>query len=163
MRRLARATATGLAILSAPATLAALAAPASAADTHRAAAHASQAPRRVAGTVTVVGYLRLQKAAAKGAGTQAFLFCESVEAASGPATVAGFGNVTDPSAACRELGAVGGDVTRMLVHPTWMVPALEAPVTVTVSGTWTARQVSYQHTYRNTGELSRNLGDVVGF
>lgn len=170
MRRLARATATGLATLSASASFAAslvvsavsvasmaAAAPASASAT------TDPTPHRAVGRTAVVGTLLLQRTNSAGAATRAVLICETVEGAAGPATAAGYGNVTDAGAACRELLAVDGDFTKLLVHPTWMVPALEAPVTVAVSGTWNSRQATYQRTFRNTGELGRNLGDVFAF
>jgi hypothetical protein len=159
MRRLARATATGLATLSVSASFtAAMTGPATAS------AASTRTPHRAIGTAAVAGYFLLQKSPSRGAAAQAVLICETVRAATGPDTVSGFGNVTDPTAACRELVAVDGDFARLLVHPTWMVPALEAPVSVTVSGAWTSRgQVSYQRTFRNTGELGRSLGDVFAF
>jgi hypothetical protein len=130
-------------------------------------ATAAVSTERAAGLVTqetVIGYFRLQKSDSTGAVAETLLFCGTVQHGSGPTEVVGYGSVSNPDAACRELAAVDGDFAKLLVHPTWLVPARSAPVTVVASGAWFTRgRVSYRHNFRNTGEAARITGDIFGF
>lgn len=111
----------------------------------------------------VTGYLQLQRSDASGA-SEALLFCGTVQHGAGPTEIVGYGTVDNPAAACRELAAVDGDFSRLTVHPTWMVPAIVAPVTVTATGAWNAHgHATFKRTYRNGGEAAKNCGDVCGF
>jgi hypothetical protein len=125
-------------------------------------APSSAAPVRPA-KATVTGYLQLQRSDAGGT-VQALLFCGTVQRGTGPVEVVGYGTVDDPAAACHELAAADGDFSRLTVHPTWMVPALVAPVAITATGAWNAHgHATYKRTYRNSGEAARNCGDVCSF
>ncbi|MFI9162996.1 SSI family serine proteinase inhibitor [Kitasatospora aureofaciens] len=111
----------------------------------------------------LLGSVHLTKTDSTGTTTSADLSCSAVQGGSGLTSVTGTGTVTTPDAACRELVGVNGDFSKLLVHPTWMVMALQAPVTATAHGSWGATGVNWSHTYVNGSELAKYTGDVFGF
>jgi hypothetical protein len=115
---------------------------------------------------SLMGTFHLTRTDATGAATVADLDCfvdqDGRDGTEAP-TVLGVGTVTDPDAACQELVAVDGDPSLLVVHPTWMVTALVAPVTASASGSWGATDVSWSHTYVNGSELAKYAGDVFVF
>jgi hypothetical protein len=91
------------------------------------------------------------------------LLCTTSSLRGEPVSIRGMGGLKDPTAACRELVAVNGDFTRLAVHPTWLPPALFAPVKVEAHGTWNGTQVDYSREFTNSGWLVRQTGDVFVF
>ncbi|MFD8705310.1 SSI family serine proteinase inhibitor [Kitasatospora sp. NPDC059648] len=112
---------------------------------------------------TLLGSLHLTKTDSTGTTTSADLSCSAVRDGSGLTSITGTGTVTNPNAACTELVGVNGDFSKLLVHPTWMVMALQAPVTATAKGSWGGAGVNWSHTYVNGSELAKYTGDVFGF
>ncbi|MBD0695301.1 hypothetical protein BG452_19805 [Streptomyces sp. CBMA123] len=112
---------------------------------------------------TQLGSIHLTKTDQAGNTTSADLSCSATQDGSGLTTITGTGTVTDPNAACGELAHVNGDFSKLLVHPTWMVMALQAPITATAQGNWGAGSVNWSHTYVNGSELTKFTGDVLGF
>jgi hypothetical protein len=112
---------------------------------------------------TLLGTIHLTRTDATGAATTADLDCFADLDGTEAPTVLGVGTVTAPDAACQELAAVDGDPGRLLVHPTWMITALVAPVTASAEGSWGATDVSWSHTYVNSSELAKDAGDVFVF
>jgi hypothetical protein len=112
---------------------------------------------------TPLGTFHLTRTDATGAATTADLACFADQDGTDAPAVLGVGTVTDPDAACRELATVDGDPGQLLVHPTWMITALVAPVTATATGTWGATDVNWSHTYVNSSELAKYPGDVFTF
>ena len=92
----------------------------------------------------------------------AYLVCTATSKHGEP-RIHGLGGVKDATAACRELAAVHGDLDALAVHPTWLSPALEAPVEVRAAGTWEGVKVAWTHRYTNSGWLAKRTGDVFEF
>lgn len=70
------------------------------------------------------------------------------------------GDHPNPDAACAEIEAAHGDLTALPGEPTLLCTDIYQPVTVTATGTWRGRQISYEHTFPNTCELIRATGSV---
>ncbi|MFD9691082.1 SSI family serine proteinase inhibitor [Kitasatospora sp. NPDC059146] len=111
---------------------------------------------------TQLGSVHLTRTDAAGNTTSADLSCTAVQSGAG-LTVTGTGTVADPTAACSELAGVNGDFAKLLVHPTWLPTAQQAPVTATAQGNWGATAVTWSHTYANGSTLTKYTGDVFGF
>lgn len=112
----------------------------------------------------VLGGFHLKRlATTDGKAGTALLFCSSVAVGSGPEQIHGVGDVKDPTAACEELAAVNGAFDTLNVHPTWMAPALMAPVHVEAHGTWQGTKVDWAHDFTNDGWLAKKTGDVFAF
>jgi hypothetical protein len=65
-----------------------------------------------------------------------------------------------PEAACRVLGEVGGDFTRIPGQPGTICPDIYDPVTAVASGDFQGRPVSFQRTYPNRCDLARHTAPV---
>ena len=91
------------------------------------------------------------------------LLCSVSTAHDGPTTIKGYGDLKDPTTACVELTAVNGEFDRLRVHPTWLSPAIVAPVKVEARGTWKGTKVAWSHEYSNSGQLAKTTGDVFEF
>ncbi|MFL6115617.1 MAG: SSI family serine proteinase inhibitor [Catenulispora sp.] len=91
------------------------------------------------------------------------LLCMSGSVGDAPVSIRGTGGLKDPTAACQELAAVGGDFTRLAVHSTWLPPNLFAPVDVKAHGTWNSVTVDYSREFTNSAWLVRQTGDVFVF
>ena len=92
-----------------------------------------------------------------------YLVCTSTSKHGAAPVIHGFGRLKDATSACEELAAVHGDFDALSVHPTWLPPALEAPVEVKVAGTWEGIRVAWHHRYANSGWLAKKTGDVFEF
>ncbi|WP_327675561.1 SSI family serine proteinase inhibitor [Kitasatospora sp. NBC_00458] len=68
----------------------------------------------------------------------------------------------DPVTACRLVDSVDGDLTRLDVDP-GVCTAEYDPYTVTASGTYRGRPLSFRHTYGNRCSLARTTGAVFAF
>lgn len=114
--------------------------------------------------VQVLGGFTLKRVeTTSGKTSVALLVCTSAARGGKPAKIHGAGNLKDATAACEELNAVHGDFAALDVHPTWLVPALAAPVHVEAHGTWQKVKVAYSHDFQNDGELAKQTGDVFTF
>jgi len=111
---------------------------------------------RISGSL---GEFRLTRTEVTGEVHSAFLQC-AIDWAHG---VRGYGNLKNPTAACQELAAVGGDINALNVHPTWMVPEIYAPVRAEAFGRWRERDVTFSQEFPNGGHLTRKTGDVFDF
>ena len=146
MRRLAAATVTAL--LSAAALTAG--------------AGASQAATDA--SVHLLGGLHLKRVDTTSGQTHVtYLLCTSTSVHGTAPVIHGLGGVKDATSACEELAAVHGNLDALAVHPTWLAPALEAPVEVTAAGTWEGAKVAWNHKYTNGGWLAKATGDVFEF
>ncbi len=114
-------------------------------------------------TPILLASLQLTKTGIDGKTVPASLNCVRGINVYGQTYVNGNGTVTDPTAACQELAAVGGDFTKLNVHPTWLVSALVAPVKVTATGRWASTSVNYAQSFGNPTLLAKNTGDVFAF
>jgi hypothetical protein len=115
-------------------------------------------------TVRLMGGLHLKRVDAKTGDTHVtYLFCTATTSGSGPTTIHGLGGLKDSTSACEELAAVNGDLDALSVHPTWLPPAIVAPVDVVAHGTWEGAKVAWSHEYTNSGWLARATGDVFAF
>ncbi|MFE9429242.1 SSI family serine proteinase inhibitor [Kitasatospora sp. NPDC006697] len=124
---------------------------------------AQAAPARVT-TPVLLGSLQLAKTDdTTGVTTTASLNCVRGINVYGQVYVSGNGTVTNADAACQELNAVGGDFTKLAVHPTWMPLAGDAPVSVTATGNWGNTAVNYSQTFQNASYLAKTTGDVFQF
>ncbi|GAA2062458.1 hypothetical protein GCM10009839_87030 [Catenulispora yoronensis] len=109
----------------------------------------------------VLGGFHLKRVETKdGKTSTALLLCSSNTFGNGAATIHGVGNMKDPTAACEQLNAVNGDLTKLNVHPAWMAPALVAQVHVEAHGTWKGVKIEYAHDFHNGGALAKQTGDV---
>ncbi|MFF2658830.1 SSI family serine proteinase inhibitor [Kitasatospora sp. NPDC058032] len=68
----------------------------------------------------------------------------------------------DPITACRLLDSVNGDLDRLNVNP-GVCNDLYDPYTVTATGVYRGRQLSFQHTYGNHCVLQRTAGAFFDF
>ncbi|MER5353097.1 SSI family serine proteinase inhibitor [Kitasatospora sp. NPDC002551] len=68
----------------------------------------------------------------------------------------------DPVTACRLLESVNGDLDQLNVNP-GVCTDLYDPYTVTATGTYRGRPLSYQHTYGNHCVLLRTAGAFFDF
>lgn len=68
----------------------------------------------------------------------------------------------DPFTACRLLDSVNGDLGRLDVDP-GVCNDLYDPYTVTASGTYRGRPLTFQHTYGNHCDLLRTTGAFFDF
>jgi hypothetical protein len=115
-------------------------------------------------TVHVLGDLHLKRVDTMNGDTHTgYLLCTVTTAGSGPATIHGLGGLKDSTSACEELAAVHGDLGKLAVHPSWMPPAIMAPVAVKAHGTWEGAKVAWSHEYSNSGWLAKATGDVFTF
>jgi len=117
-------------------------------------------------TVHLLGGLHLKRVDATSGQTQVtYLLCTSTSTSSGGAApvVHGLGGLKDATSACEELAAVHGNLDALSVHPTWLAPAVVAPVEVRAAGTWEGARVAWGHKYTNGGWLARATGDVFAF
>ena len=151
MRRLAAVTATAL--LSAAALTAGTAGAQAASD------HSPHAFR-----VHVLGGLHLKRVDTMSGQTHvAYLLCTSTAKRGAAPVIHGVGALKDATSACEELAAVNGRLDALSVHPTWLPPAIVAPVEVRAAGTWEGAKVAWSHKYTNGGWLAKATGDVFGF
>ena len=67
---------------------------------------------------------------------------------------------TRAAAACNELAAVGGDISRMPQTKNVFCPMIYAPVTVHARGLWNGRPVDYQETYSSKCVMNARTGSV---
>lgn len=72
------------------------------------------------------------------------------------------GSHTQAGDACAELAAVDGDIAALPGQPLFCTYEV-APVTVTATGYWQGRKVTYQETFGNRCELLRETGTVFAF
>ncbi|GIG55665.1 hypothetical protein Lfu02_00370 [Longispora fulva] len=114
-------------------------------------------------TPVLLGSLHLTKTDNAGTTTQADLTCVRGINVQGQIYVSGSGTVTNPVAACQELNTVNGDLTKLIVHPTWFPTNVVAPVSVTATGNWGATTVDFSRTYTNGSVLAKYTGDVFQF
>ncbi|MDY0816624.1 SSI family serine proteinase inhibitor [Kitasatospora purpeofusca] len=68
----------------------------------------------------------------------------------------------DPYTACRLVDSVSGDLNRLDVDPGVCTDQFD-PYTVTASGTYRSRPLSFRHTYGNHCVLLRTTGAVFDF
>ena len=92
-----------------------------------------------------------------------YLLCTSTASGGAAPVIHGVGAVVDATSACEQLAAVHGDLDALSVHPTWLPPAIVAPVDVKVAGTWEGAKVAWNHEYQNSGWLAKTTGDVFVF
>lgn len=69
----------------------------------------------------------------------------------------------EPTAACRELRKVAGDIRRINVSPEQACYLIYAPITVTARGTWNGRPIAYQETFPNDCVLYAEKGPLFHF
>jgi hypothetical protein len=92
-----------------------------------------------------------------------YLLCTSTASGGAAPVIHGAGGVKDATSACEELAAAHGNLDALSVHPTWLPPAIVAPVDVKVAGTWEGAKVAWSHEYQNGGWLTKATGDVFVF
>lgn len=73
------------------------------------------------------------------------------------------GSHPTPTAACDRLREVNGDFSKLRPRPGTICPAVYSPVTVTASGTWRGKTVSFKKTYGNRCELDAATKPIFGF
>ncbi len=95
--------------------------------------------------------------------TTASLNCARGINANGQVYVSGNGTVTDLTAACHGLDAVGGDFDKLAVHPTWMHLAGVAPVSDSATGNWGNTTIDYPQTFQNSSYPVKTTGDGFQF
>jgi hypothetical protein len=115
-------------------------------------------------SVHLLGGLHLKRVDAMNGQTHvAYLLCTSTSTDGAAPVIHGVGGLKDATSACEELAAVNGNLDALAVHPTWLAPALQAPVDVRAAGTWEGTKVAWSHEYTNGGYLARATGDVFAF
>lgn len=65
-----------------------------------------------------------------------------------------------PAEACQALDAVGGDPAALNVSPDVLCPQVYEPVTVTATGSWDGRTISFSRTFGNACEAAAVTGPV---
>ena len=124
----------------------------------------SAAARASAFSVHMLGGLHLKRVdTTTGETRTTYLLCTSTSTGGAAPVIHGLGGLKDPTSACSEVAAVGGEFDALSVHPTWLAPALMAPVDVQVAGTWEGAKVAWSHEYPNGGALAKVTGDVFAF
>ena len=115
-------------------------------------------------TVHVLGGLHLKRVDATSGQTQVtYLLCTSTSSGDAEPVIHGLGGLKDATSACEELAAVHGNLDALSVHPTWLAPAVVAPVEARAAGTWEGAKVVWDHKYTNGGWLAKATGDVFAF
>lgn len=115
-------------------------------------------------TVHLLGGLHLKRVDATSGQTQVtYLLCTSTTTEGAAPVIHGLGGLKDATSACEQLAVVHGNFDALSVHPTWLAPAVVAPVEVRAAGTWEGARVAWSHKYTNGGWLARATGDVFAF
>lgn len=65
-----------------------------------------------------------------------------------------------PESACRVLGEVGGDITKIPGQPGMLCPSIYEPVTAIATGDYRGTRVMFRHSYPNRCDLARHTGPV---
>ncbi len=68
-----------------------------------------------------------------------------------------------PEAACKALGAGGGDINKVIGQPDTLCPVIDDPVTATASGSYQGVQVIFRRTYPNRCDLASKTAPVFEF
>ncbi|MGH3765132.1 MAG: SSI family serine proteinase inhibitor [Pseudonocardiaceae bacterium] len=63
-------------------------------------------------------------------------------------------------AACKALGAAGGDINKVIGQPDTLCPVVYDPVTATASGTYQGVQVIFRRSYPNRCDLAGKTGPL---
>lgn len=68
-----------------------------------------------------------------------------------------------PEAACKTLGASGGDINKLIGQPDTLCPVIYDPVTATASGRYQGMQMIFRRTYSSPCDLASKTAPVFDF